>query len=140
MVYIVAVGQQGDVWFKSRKAVTEMKLAAVWYPVSQWDEAKAFYGEVLGLEETQVNDELGWAAYNSGSLPLFIIRRPELVAGGGAVATFRVDDLEALHDRLVTSGAQVDEQLQLSGNLLIMTFYDPDGNRLEAAQVMQELE
>ena len=123
----------------AHRVMTDIKLAAVWYPVSQWDAAKAFYGEVLGLQETQVNDDLGWAAYNSGSLPLFIIRRPELVAGGGAVATFRVDDLEALHDRLVTSGAQVEEQLQLSGNLLIMTFYDPDGNRLEAAQVMDEL-
>jgi predicted enzyme related to lactoylglutathione lyase len=124
----------------AHKVMTDIKLAAVWYPVSQWDAAKAFYGEVLGLEESQVNDELGWAAYNSGSLPLFIIRRPELVAGGGAVATFRVDDVEALYDRLVTSGAQVDEQLQMSGNLLIMTFYDPDGNRLEAAQVMPEIE
>ena len=123
----------------AQRVVTEIKLAAVWYPVSQWEAAKAFYGEILGLEVTQVNDDLGWAAYNSGSLPLFIIRRPELVAGGGAVATFRVADLEALHDRLVSSGAQVDEQLQLSGNLLIMTFYDPDGNRLEAAQVMEEL-
>ena len=123
----------------AQRVVTEIRLAAVWYPVSQWDAAKAFYGEILGLEVTQVNDDLGWAAYNSGSLPLFIIRRPELVAGGGAVATFRVADLEALHDRLVSSGAQVDEQLQLSGNLLIMTFYDPDGNRLEAAQVMEEL-
>ena len=118
----------------------DIRLAAVWYPVSQWEAAKAFYGEVLGMEASQVNDELGWAAYNSGSLPLFIIRRPELVAGGGAVATFRVADLEGLHDRLVTSGVQVDEQLQLSGNLLIMTFYDPDGNRLEAAQVIEQLE
>ena len=123
----------------AQRIMTDIKLGAVWYPVSQWDAAKTFYGEVLGLNETQVNDELGWAAYGAGSLPLFIIRRPELVAGGGAVVTFRVPDLEALHDRLVSSGAQVEEQLQLSGNLLIMTFYDPDGNRLEAAQVMEEL-
>ncbi|MEO6625321.1 MAG: VOC family protein, partial [Burkholderiaceae bacterium] len=99
----------------------------------------AFYSETLGLPVTQVNDDMGWAAYTTGSLPLFIIRRPELVAGGGAVVTFRVPDLEALHARLVTSGAQVEEQLQISGNLLIMTFYDPDGNRLEAAQVVEGL-
>ena len=116
------------------------KLAAVWFPVSQWEAAKAFYGEVLGLEETSADDRAGWAAFNSGSLPFFIIRRPELVGGGGAVATFRVDDLETLHARLVTAGALVEEQLQHSGNLLIMTFYDPDGNRLEAAQVIKELE
>ena len=71
-----------------------MKLAAVWFPVSQWEAAKAFYGEVLELVETSADDRAGWAAFNSGSLPFFLIRRPELAGGmGGGVATFRVDDL-----------------------------------------------
>ena len=117
-----------------------MKLAAIWFPVSQWEESRSFYRDILGLMETGSDERAGWAAFNSGSLPFFLIRRPELVGGmGGGVATFRVDDLEALHARLVTAGAQVEEQLQHSGNLLIMTFYDPDGNRLEAAQVVEEL-
>ena len=28
-----------------------MRMAAVWYPVRDWDEARHFYGEVLGLTE-----------------------------------------------------------------------------------------
>jgi predicted enzyme related to lactoylglutathione lyase len=40
-----------------------MRLGAVWYPLSKWQEAKAFYGSVLGLAQTHCNDNLGWAAF-----------------------------------------------------------------------------
>lgn len=114
-----------------------MRISAIWYPVSQWDRAKAFYHEVLGLKLTHCNDEGGWAAFATGGLPLFLVRRPDLAGqGGGAVVTFDCLDLEALHDRVAQAGCRVDDVLHHSGDLLIMTFYDPDGNRLEAGQIM----
>ncbi|MCC6191611.1 MAG: VOC family protein [Anaerolineales bacterium] len=116
-----------------------MRISAVWYPVSQWEAAKTFYGEVLGLTLAQVNDTAGWAAYATDGPPLFLVRRRDLAGGtGGAVVTFECPDLEALHDRVIAAGGRVEEVLQNSGNLLIMTFYDPDGNRLEAAQVIEQ--
>jgi predicted enzyme related to lactoylglutathione lyase len=113
-----------------------MRMAAVWYPVRDWQEARHFYGEVLELTEARANEEAGWVAYSTGGPPLFIVRRPELAGlPGGPVVTFDHDDLETLRDRIAAAGCRVDDELQLSGNLLIMTFYDPDGNRLEAAMV-----
>ncbi|MCC7358532.1 MAG: VOC family protein [Anaerolineales bacterium] len=114
-----------------------MHLSAIWFPVSDWERAKAFYGQALGLPLRQLNDADGWAAYATGGAPLFIVRRPGLPANpGGPVVTFASDDLEALRDRLETAGARVNNDLAHSGDLLIMTFYDPDGHRLEAAQVL----
>jgi predicted enzyme related to lactoylglutathione lyase len=113
-----------------------MRMAAVWYPVRDWEEAKHFYGEVLGLQAARADDAAGWVAYATGGPPLFIVRRPELAGlPGGPVVTFDHPDLEDLRDRIAASGCRVDEELQLSGPLLIMTFYDPDGNRLEASMV-----
>jgi predicted enzyme related to lactoylglutathione lyase len=116
-----------------------MRISAVWYPVSQWEAAKTFYSDVLGLALTHANDQSGWAAYATGGPPLFLVRRPHLAGGmGGAVVTFECPDLEALHDKVLAAGGQVEEVLQNAGNLLIMTLYDPDGNRLEAAQVIEQ--
>ena len=116
-----------------------MRISAVWYPISQWDEARHFYGRVLGLRETQVNDDAGWAAYATGGPALFLIRRPELAGlPGGAVVSFLTDDIETLRDAVAGAGCRVDDAIQVAGNLLIMTFYDPDGNRLEATQIWQQ--
>ena len=118
-----------------------MRITAIWFPVSDWEKAKQFYGGALALPLTQVNDADGWAAYAPGGVPLFIVRRPrrggdDTSGLGGAIVTFASDDLEALRDRIEAAGARVENKLERSGDLLIMTFYDPDGHRLEASQVV----
>ncbi len=115
-----------------------MRMTAVWYPVRDWEAVKHFYREVLGLAQINCNDDAGWAAYATGGPPLFLVRRPELAGlPGGAVVTFQSPDVEELRDRLAAAGVEVEGVLQSHGNLLIMTFYDPDGNRLEAAQIIE---
>jgi predicted enzyme related to lactoylglutathione lyase len=120
-----------------------MRITAIWFPVTDWETAKDFYGRVLALPATHINDTDGWAAYATGGVPLFIVRRPPRARGddthslGGAIVTFASDDLEALRDRIEAAGARVENRLENSGDLLIMTFYDPDGHRLEASQVVE---
>ncbi|MFQ5891512.1 MAG: VOC family protein [Candidatus Methanofastidiosia archaeon] len=116
-----------------------MRISAVWYPVSKWQEAKHFYSEVLGLQQTHCNDEAGWVAYStSRGPPLFLVLRPERVGNqGGAVVTFECPDLKALRKRLVLAGARVDDNIQEGAGVRILTFYDPDGNCLEASQSIE---
>jgi predicted enzyme related to lactoylglutathione lyase len=115
-----------------------MRIAAVWYPVSRWQEAKRFYSEVLGLPQTLCDDERGWVAFSTGGgPPLFLVRRTELVGkGGGAVVTLECPDLDALRERLTRAGARLEEQLQEGGAVRILTFYDPDGNCLETSEAV----
>ena len=123
-----------------------LRITAIWFPVTEWEAAKEFYGGVLGLPVTKVNDADGWAAYATGGAPLFIVRRPRRPGGddtsslGGAIVTFASDDLEALRDRIEAAGGRVENQLEHSGDLLIMTFYDPEGHKLEASQVIEKAE
>ena len=106
-----------------------MKMNAVWYPVSDWEAAKRFYGQTLGLRQTHVSDEQGWVAYATGPVPLFLVRKPERAGiAGGAVVTLEVDDLEQVVSRLTAAGCQVEAQGESSR---IVTVYDPDGNMLE---------
>ncbi len=119
-----------------------MRITAIWFPVTDWQKAKDFYSGVLRLPVTTINDADGWAAYATGGVPLFIVRRPrrggdDTLGLGGAIVTFASDDLEELRDRIEAAGARVENKLEHSGDLLIMTFYDPDGHRLEASQVLE---
>lgn len=108
-----------------------MRINAIWYPVRQWAEAKRFYGELLGLKLTHCSDEAGWAAYDVGGPPLFLVRKPERAGvPGGAAATLEPADLQATVERLKAAGVRVEEGLQ--GR--IFTVYDPDGNLLELSE------
>jgi aminoglycoside 6'-N-acetyltransferase I len=113
-----------------------MRISAIWYPVSRWPEARQFYAGVLGLTETHCDDEAGSVAFaTEGGPPLFLVRRPERAGiPGGVVVTLDCPDLPALRDRLLQSGARIDEKAQEGEGVRILTFYDPDGNCLEASQ------
>jgi predicted enzyme related to lactoylglutathione lyase len=115
-----------------------MRISAVWYAVSQWEEAKRFYCEVLGLKLNHWSDEAGWAAFSTdGGPPFFLVRRPDLVGGqGNATVTFETADLDAFHERLARAGVPV-EPIQES-NARIFTLYDPDGNRLEVSEALRQ--
>lgn len=114
-----------------------MKLASVWYPVSRWEEAKRFYSQVLGLRLNSCDDEKGWAYFETdGGPPFFLVRRPDLAGkGGGGVADFLCEDLPALGERLTAAGARVETDMQHGENVKVLTFYDPDGNMVEASQI-----
>ncbi len=121
-----------------------VRVTAIWFPVTEWEAAKEFYGGVLRLPLTKLNEADGWAAYATGGVPLFIVRRPRRAGGddtsslGGAIVTLASDDLEELRDRIEAAGGRVEHALERSGDLLIMTFYDPDGHRLEASQILEK--
>jgi catechol 2,3-dioxygenase-like lactoylglutathione lyase family enzyme len=115
-----------------------MKIAAVRYPVDQWQAAKHFYRDVLGLPLIDSDDGLGHATFGTeGGPPLELVRHPVRAgAGGGAMVSLVCPDVEALRARLLEAGARVEPELQESPSARILTFYDPDGNPIEAVQRM----
>lgn len=114
-----------------------LRISAVWYPVRQWEEAKRFYGEVLGLPAGGADDAGGWAWFRTGhaGLPLFLVRRPEEAgAAGGGVVTFNCPGLDAFLDRLRRSGVAIDPEAGDASGVRVVTIRDPDGNRIELAE------
>jgi len=112
-------------------------LNVVWYYVSNWERAKRFYGETLGLPVAFVDEKGGWIEYGH-ALPHLAINRWDNPAGmpvnGGAVAVLTCPDVRATIERLRTKGVRCDEVEEIPGMVILGTFYDPDGNRLQLAQ------
>ena len=69
-----------------------MRISAVWYPVSQWEAAKTFYGEVLGLALAQVNDTAGYgvadAKVTATAMDRIKLTQVEAITNAGGRAEF----------------------------------------------------
>ena len=111
-------------------AIDHVQIAA---PRGSEADARAFFGEVLGLEETPKPEPLasrGGVWFRCGAQELHVGVEDAFAPARKAHPAFRVRDLDAVRDRLRTAGAtpQADETLPD-----VRRFYvdDPFGNRLE---------
>lgn len=103
--------------------------------------AKAFYGDTLGLEMTELDDENGVATYASGATSI-VVYRSELAGTNRATSvTWGVGDefdqiVDALHDAGVPFERYESLGMELEGDVHVMNgfraawFTDPDGNIL----------
>lgn len=116
-----------------------MRINAVWYPVRNWQAAKHFYGELLGLKLNHCNDDMGWAAYGTeNGVPIFLVRKPEMAGrGGGATVTLETADFEGLIERLRKVGVKIDDDQPETDTVQLVTAYDPDGNAVEISKPVQ---
>jgi catechol 2,3-dioxygenase-like lactoylglutathione lyase family enzyme len=115
------------------------RLAHVGIHVEDHDRAVAFYRDVLGLQVTDSEPELGMT---------FLSSRPDvehhelLIAGGrtspaGTLMLQQIswrcsslDDIIGYHHRLIEHGVALDMEVN-HGNAIGIYFYDPEGNRNE---------
>ena len=113
-----------------------MRIASIWLPVEQWQAAKRFYGELLGLEMSACDDGVGRATFaTGGGPPLVLARMPERSAqAGGTVVRLECESVDALKRRLSEAGMRVEPHLLESRATRVLRFYDPDGNCLEAIE------
>jgi catechol 2,3-dioxygenase-like lactoylglutathione lyase family enzyme len=106
--------------------------AVVWYRVRDLDAARAFYKDILGLEETFVDFDARWAQFQRGRMAIALAEgEPE---GDGGVAHVDVEDVKAEADRLREAGVEVGVVFELHGQIRLVDVFDPDGNRIQFAQ------
>ncbi|MGZ4410567.1 MAG: VOC family protein [Gaiellaceae bacterium] len=108
----------------------------VWYRVRDIDAARAFYVGKLGFEETYLDGEGRWARLRHGSMEVGLAEGDPEEAG---VATLDVGDVAAEAERLRSEGIDVGVVLELKGQMRLLDVYDPDGNRIQLAQVLDDL-
>ena len=107
-------------------------VAAVWLPVTDMGRAVAFYGDTLGLEVTEHDDD--WSEVDANGLKLGLNGSgPESPRGdGGALVAFQPDgDLEAEVGRLKDAGVEFSGEISEHPWGRIVPFKDPDGNDLQ---------
>jgi len=111
-----------------------------WYEVTDLDKAKAFYGNVLGME---MSFEMpGWAEFNAvknGPAIGLALREAVPAKGGGATVVLRVKDIQATRSELVKQGVEFEGEIEeYPGVVRLAIFRDPFGNRLQLAQELMQ--
>jgi len=106
---------------------------SVWYHVKDLDEARRFYRETLGFEETAVDFNERWSHVEHGEMQVGLAEgQPR---DDGVVAHVDVDDVKAEADRLRGEGVNVGVVVEIpQGVMRLLDVYDPDGNRIQLAQ------
>ena len=108
-------------------------------PAGGEQKARAFYADLLGLQEVEKPANLvgrGGCWFALGSVRVHLGVAADFVAATKAHPAFVVDDLLRLRKRLETAGCHVVEDEPLEGYHRCYV-YDPFGNRIE---MMQSLE
>jgi catechol 2,3-dioxygenase-like lactoylglutathione lyase family enzyme len=108
----------------------------VWYLVRDFDAGRDFYKRLLGFEETFVDLDDRWARLESGAMRIAIAEGEP--SGESGVATIDVDDVKRAADRLREAGVEVGTVIELVGQMRLVDVFDPDGNRLQLAQPLDE--
>jgi len=108
------------------------------YNVTDWQRAKKFYSETLGLPVAfYMGDEVGWMQFGEKmGLTWRSICGPaptRSAAQWRATVVFAVDDAHATVAELRKRGVKCDDPLAVPDMVTYANFYDPEGNRLQIA-------
>ncbi len=109
------------------------------YDITDWQRAKRFYGETLGLPVAAfLDDAVGWMEFgekNGTHLAISQWRGPGPFPprGGGGIAIFSVDDAYATVNELRKRGVKCEDVIAVPNMVTYASFYDPDGNMLQIA-------
>jgi catechol 2,3-dioxygenase-like lactoylglutathione lyase family enzyme len=109
--------------------------------VRDYEAAADWYRDKLGLQTTHTDAAQGLAvlAFDGHSLTLWQLQPGEGLPPRGTCVPFPIfvaGDAAALHAELQRRGVVV-ESLQEGGGVRFFSFWDLDGNRLEACEVLR---
>jgi predicted enzyme related to lactoylglutathione lyase len=109
------------------------------YHVTDWQRAKKFYGETLGLPVAAfITDEVGWMEFgekDGARLAISLWRGPDPVPprNGGGTVVFEVPDAAQAVAELRKRGVKCDDLEAVPDMVTFATFYDPEGNQFQVA-------
>jgi CreA protein len=116
-----------------------MKLSVAWFSVNDFEQAKKFYGGVLGMKKSFEMD--GWAEFigGDGEAAVGISNGQHTPKEHGATIVLRVDDIERERKRLELDGVKFEGKTEeIPGMVKLAIFRDPSGNRLQLCQVLMK--
>ena len=107
-------------------------------PVKDIKVAEEFYTKTLGLNK--IDENMAGVAYECGSGKMFVYYTPKAGTAQSTVATWEVDDIEAVVKDLKDNdlkfehydmpGAKHEGDVHIMGGMKAAWFRDPDGNIL----------
>jgi catechol 2,3-dioxygenase-like lactoylglutathione lyase family enzyme len=116
--------------------VNQDQAPRVWYLVRDFDRGRDFYKRLLGFDETFVDWDDKWSKLEKGPMRISLAEGEPTLSGG--VAAVDVDDVKQTAQRLRDEGVEVGTVLDLAGQVRLVDVFDPDGNRVQLTQEMEE--
>lgn len=110
-----------------------------WIVVKDLDKAIDFYTNTVGLQLKELHQEFRWAELSGPEGAILGIGeengQSEIPAGGNAVVTITVENMEQALEHFKSNGATlVGDVLEIPGHVKMQTFTDRDGNTLQLVQ------
>ena len=102
-------------------------------PTRNWEEAKDFYGETLGLERSKRWGNMPASEFETGSLTIALMQSDAFgleFAPHSLPIALHVDDVAAAREALEAKGVEFGGETLDSGVCHMAHFRDPDGNVL----------
>ena len=102
-------------------------------PTEDFEKARAFYRDVLGLEESKQWGDMPAMEFETGNLTVAIMQTDAFgrdFAAHSQPVAFQVDDVEAAQAELEGKGVKFQMDTLDSGVCHMAAFADPDGNVL----------
>jgi CreA protein len=116
-----------------------MKVKVSWFGVDDFESAKKFYGQVLGLKKTFEMQQWAEFAGAEGDGSIGIAANPHTGKEPGATVVLDVSDIERERRRLESAGVKFEGKTEeIPGIVRLATFRDPYGNRLQLAQALMK--
>jgi predicted enzyme related to lactoylglutathione lyase len=111
--------------------ITGVDFVAV--PTRDWETAKDFYGETLGLERSKRWGDMPASEFETGSLTIALMQSDAFgleFAPHSLPIALHVDDVQATREELEAKGVAFGGDTLDSGVCHMAHFRDPDGNVL----------
>ena len=102
-------------------------------PTRNWEEAKDFYGDTLGLERSKRWGNMPASEFETGSLTIALMQSDAFgleFAPHSLPIALHVDDVQAAREELEAKGVRFPADTLDSGVCHMAHFRDPDGNVL----------
>lgn len=114
-----------------------------WIIVSDIQKARKFFKD-LGMKELSFDEQFKWAEFQGkeGGALVGVAEKsdhdPE-PAGGNAVITFSVDNMDKAKKELSSKGVKMlGDVLEVPGHVKMQTFADSDGNKFQIVENLDE--
>jgi CreA protein len=116
-----------------------MKVTVSWFNVKDFEQAKKFYGETLGLKKTFEMEQWAEFAGAEGEASIGVAGVSHFAKEPGATIVLRVDDIERERKRLESTGVKFEGKTEeIPGVVKLAVFRDPSNNRLQLCQVLMQ--
>ncbi|MFZ3217953.1 MAG: VOC family protein [Candidatus Acidiferrales bacterium] len=116
-----------------------MKVKVSWFSVDDFEGAKKFYGNVLGLKKVFEMQQWAEFAEAEGKETIGIAVNSPSGKEPGATIVLEVEDIEREHKRLQAAGVKFEGKIEeIPGVVKLAVFRDPAGNRLQLAQQLMK--